>query len=158
MVNFSWRCGEVFCNQCSQFKRRLSLLAIPDPNGVSYRVRTFEREVFVTLLMWWFLSEFLVTFRCVKGALMLAPRFLEQFALAWKNLMFGGKGKAEIDIIRRILLRIRKLSICMRFMKNYKDLWMVTGTTLANLKSSLLWQRPWVLLRSQNGKSPNVGW
>ncbi|XP_015756675.1 PREDICTED: uncharacterized protein LOC107336129 [Acropora digitifera] len=32
------RCGEVFCNQCSQFKRRLSLLAIPDPNGVSYRV------------------------------------------------------------------------------------------------------------------------
>lgn len=32
------RCGEVFCNQCSQFKRRLSLLAKPDPNGVSYRV------------------------------------------------------------------------------------------------------------------------
>lgn len=32
------RCGEVFCGKCSQFRRRLTLLAQPDPNGISYRV------------------------------------------------------------------------------------------------------------------------
>ncbi|KAL9963495.1 hypothetical protein ACROYT_G027006 [Oculina patagonica] len=32
------RCGEVFCGKCSQYRRRLSLFATPDPNGISYRV------------------------------------------------------------------------------------------------------------------------
>lgn len=36
----SRRCGEVFCGKCSQYRRRLSLFATPDPNGISYRVST----------------------------------------------------------------------------------------------------------------------
>ncbi|XP_001625716.2 vacuolar segregation protein PEP7 isoform X2 [Nematostella vectensis] len=33
-----FRCGEVFCGKCTQFRRRLSILATPDPDGISYRV------------------------------------------------------------------------------------------------------------------------
>jgi len=28
----------VFCGKCTQYRRRLSLLATPDPNGFAYRV------------------------------------------------------------------------------------------------------------------------
>ena len=46
--NLLYRCGEVFCGKCSQFRRRLSLFATPDPDGKSYRVGT-NCIVFVVL-------------------------------------------------------------------------------------------------------------
>ena len=47
---FSQRCGEVFCSKCSQFRRRLSLVATPDPSGISYRVSVFQLNFYSELL------------------------------------------------------------------------------------------------------------
>ena len=30
----------MFCGKCSQYRRRLSLFATPDPDGINYRVST----------------------------------------------------------------------------------------------------------------------
>ena len=36
------RCGEVFCNPCSKYKRKLSFLAQPDPEGKPYKVLLYS--------------------------------------------------------------------------------------------------------------------
>lgn len=37
-IFFPFRCGEIFCNRCTSYTQRLSLLAQRDPDGALYKV------------------------------------------------------------------------------------------------------------------------